>query len=375
VAKRAYDQPVEVLSELKLPPIPRWDAIIGQPTAIDLLQAVLASGHVHHAWIFHGPAGVGKFSTALAFAAALMDETTAPTLGGLIEPDPDSPTHRRLAAGAHPDLHIVRKELALYHEDRKVRERKLASIPLEVIRQHVLEPAHRAPAFASRAIAQKVFIIDEAELLDRSLTNAPVQNALLKTLEEPPAGTVIILVTSSEDRLLPTVRSRAQRVGFRSLADDEMRAAIAQHRFEVPPEHADFLLTFAQGSPGRLVEALQSKLATWHHEMEPILRQLRPGGSIFNLGPVADALIKHYATAWTDAGPNRSKEAANRVAARNILSILSQRIRPQLRDPHAADWASSAILRIEQAERDLASNVQPSLAFDALAADLTVRFA
>ena len=301
-----------------------------------------------------------------------MDDSTAPTLSGVIEPDPDSPTQQRLAAGAHPDLHIIRKELAQYHHDANVRSRKLASFPIDVIRDSLLEPAHRAAMISSRALASKVFIVDEAELLDRSLSNAPVQNALLKTLEEPPVGTVIILLTTSEDRLLPTVRSRSQRVGFRSLTDAEMKECIRRQNLQVPAEGHAWMLDFAQGSPGRLVEALDSGMYQWHQTLAPILRELKPGGSIFNLGPIANQLIQNYATAWADARPNRSKEAANRVAARNVLSILSQRIRPQLRDAATADWASMAIMRIEQTERELASNVQPSLAFDALAADLTV---
>lgn len=372
MARKAFDEPAAIPPELRLPPIPRWDDIIGQTQAVDLLQSVLASGNIHHAWIFHGPRGVGKFTTALAFAAALMDDSTAPTLSGVIEPDPDSPTQQRLAAGAHPDLHIIRKELAQYHHDANVRSRKLASFPIDVIRDSLLEPAHRAAMISSRALASKVFIVDEAELLDRSLSNAPVQNALLKTLEEPPVGTVIILLTTSEDRLLPTVRSRSQRVGFRSLTDAEMKECIRRQNLQVPAEGHAWMLDFAQGSPGRLVEALDSGMYQWHQTLAPILRELKPGGSIFNLGPIANQLIQNYATAWADARPNRSKEAANRVAARNVLSILSQRIRPQLRDAATADWASMAIMRIEQTERELASNVQPSLAFDALAADLTV---
>lgn len=362
-----------VLPELRLPPIPRWDDIIGQPQAVDILQSVLSSGHVHHAWVFHGPQGVGKFTAALAFAASLMDESSALTLSGLIEPDPDSATQRRMASGAHPDLHIVRKELAAYHAEKRVRDRKLATIPLEVIREHLLEPAHRAPVIATAARASKVFLVDEAELLDRSLSNAPVQNALLKTLEEPPPGTVIILVTTSEDRLLPTVRSRSQRVGFRSLTGPEMQQWLRARGLQLPAQQADWLLEFAQGSPGRLLEALESGLADWHTALAPILTELKPGGSLLGLGPVGAELVKQYAETWTDAGPNRSKEVANRVAARHLLSIISQALKPMLRDARMADWASLAILRVEQSERELASNVQPSLVFDALGADLTVR--
>ncbi|KAA0216712.1 MAG: AAA family ATPase [Leptolyngbya sp. PLA3] len=361
------DEPVEVLAELKLPPIPRLDAIIGQGRAVHVLKKTLTSQRVPHAWIFHGPAGVGKFTTALGFAACLMDDTTGPTLGGEIEPDPESPTQQRLAGGSHPDLHVIRKELALFSSERAVRDRKLATIPIEVIREHLIEPAYLAPAISRKAMAPKVFIVDEAELLDRSPTNAPVQNALLKTLEEPPAGTVLILVTTSEDRLLPTIRSRCQRVAFRSLTDDEMRQWFHRTRRS---ESSDWLLRFAQGSPGRYIEAVEAGIDRWEPVLSPLLDGLSAGQLVFDLGAVAHNLIESYASTWVDAGPNRSKEAANRAGARQLLSILGEHFRAAVRSGRDPNRAARAIIRLEQSERELASNVQPALVFDALAADL-----
>lgn len=359
-----------MFEELRLPPILRWGSIIGQDRAVNVLQKALASGRIPHAWIFHGPQGVGKFTTALTFAATLMDETSSPGLTGLIEPDPDSPTQRRLVAGAHPDLHVIRKELALFSGERSVRERKLASIPIEVVREHLLTPAYLAPAITSKARAPKVFIVDEAELLDRSPTNAPVQNALLKTLEEPPPGTVLILVTTSEDRLLPTIRSRCQRVPFRSLSDEEMTRWLAGTPLEIDPSAREWLLRFAQGSPGRLMEAVESGVGQWEPVLVPVLDALIDGHPVFDLGAIAQGLIEAYAGAWVEAGSNRSKEVANRVAARQLLSVLAEHWRMAIRAGRSPDRCARAIMRLERAERELASNVQPALVFDALAADL-----
>lgn len=370
VARKTLDQPVEVLEELTLPPIPRFGSIIGQDHAVQLLQKTLASGRVPHAWIFHGPQGVGKFTTALAFAAALMDESTGPTLTGMVEPDPDSPTQQRLATGVHPDLHIIRKELALYSADPKLRGRKLSTIPIDIVREHLLTPAYLAPAIASKALAPKVFIVDEAELLDRSPTHAPVQNALLKTLEEPPPGTVLILVTTSEDRLLPTIRSRCQRVAFRSLTDAEMHEWLAGADISLPRGSEEWMLRFAQGSPGRLVEAIEAGLDSWASTLGPVLGALSAGRPVFDLGAIAHRLIENYASAWVAAGPNRSKEAANRAAAHRLLSVIADEFRRTMRSGGDADHSARAIMRLEQAERELASNVQPALVFDALAADL-----
>lgn len=372
MARRAFDEEVEVLPELKLPRILGWDEIIGQDKAIEVMQTSLSSGRVHHAWLLSGPPGVGKLTTALAFAACLMDPSSAPNLGGVFEPDPQSPTQERLRAGAHPDLHVVRKELALCSSDPNTRRRKLATIPIGVIQEHLIEPAHRAPTIARDALAQKVFIVDQAELLDRSPTNAPVQNALLKTMEEPPPGTVVVLVTTNEDRLLPTIRSRCQRLAFRSLSDDEMTRWMTTSDIEIPDGASDWLMRFAQGSPGRLVEALESGLDAWAGPLGPILSAFDAGEPVFDLGPIAKRLLDSYAAAWTSAGPNRSKEVGNRQAARQLLSVLADHFRRGVRRGVDPDWSARAIMRCERATRELASNVQPALVFDALAADLTV---
>lgn len=372
MARRQFDEPVEVLPELTLPPIPRWDQIVGQDQPVEVMQTVLASGRTHHAWLFSGPPGVGKFTAALAFASCLMDPTTARNLGGQLEPDPDSPTQQRLRAGDHPDLHIIRKELALYSDDAKVRSAKLASIPIAVVREHLLEPAYRAPSVSRQAIAPKVFIVDEAELLDRSPTNAPVQNAILKTMEEPPPGTVIILVTTSEDRLLPTIRSRCQRLSFRTLTDEEMLRWLAQSGIAVPPGARDWLLQIAQGAPGRLVEAIEAGLDSWAEPLGSIFAAFDAGRPVFDFGPVAARLIDSYATSWTAQGKNRSKEVGNRRAARQLLAVLAGHFQQGLRRSHDPDWNARAVLRCERAERELASFVQPALVFDAMAADLTV---
>ncbi len=372
MARRAFDEEVETLPELTLPPIPRWDQIVGQDRAIEVLQASLASGRSHHAWLFSGPVGVGKYTTALAFASCLLDPTSAANFGGVIEPDPESATQVRLRSGAHPDLHIVRKELALHSSDPNVRKRKLATIPIDVVRQHLLEPAYRAPTIARDCLAPKVFIVDEAELLDRSASNAPVQNALLKTMEEPPPGTVLILVTTSEDRLLPTIRSRCQRLRFGSLSHEDMERWFGTASIEIPPGSREWLMRIAQGSPGRLVEAIEAGIDSWAEPLNPILAAFDRGQPVFDLGPVAAGLIDSYATSWTAAGPNRSKEVGNRRAAQLLLSLFAGHFSRGLRDGVDPDWSARAIMRCEQSSREMASNVQAALVFDALAADLTV---
>lgn len=355
-------------------PIP-MDQIIGQDQAIGVLQRAMQSERIHHAWIFHGPEGVGKFTAALSWAATLLDPTSAPGLGGPIAPDPHSHVQQLLSAGTHPDLHVVRKELARYSDERTVRNQKLATIPKAIVQEHLIEPAGFAPTLKNGSMIGKVFIVDEAELLDRSPTNAPVQNALLKTLEEPASGTVIILVTSSEDRLLPTIRSRCQRVGFRAIDDEAMRQWIRSSGIEASPEDHQWLLRYANGSPGRYTHAFEGGFARWHAAIDPLCAQCDRAQHAVGLGSLMTELVDSWAQSWVKSGEkikeNRSKDAANRAGANLMFAVLAERYRSGLSDPKRMEQSLRAIDAIERAKRELDTNVQMRFVMDHLAAGLS----
>lgn len=348
-------------------------SIIGQDRAVGVLRSAVGSGRLHHAWVFHGPAGVGKFTAALAFAAVILDPTSAPDLAGEIEPDPDSEVQRLLRAGTHPDLHVIVKELARFAEEKRVRDAKLTTIPKDVIDQHLIRPAKLAPRLAG-GLAGKVFIVDEAELMDRSPTNAPVQNAILKTLEEPPEGTVIILVTSSEDRLLPTIRSRCQRVAFTPLTDGQMGEWLDRADLGVSGGERGWLIAHAGGSPGRLERAHRDGHHAWHREVGALLGRADTGAAPVELGPTMTRLVDEWAKAWVDegskVGENRSKESANRDGARQMLALVADHYRAQLAERARAERAIAAIELIGRAERLIGSNVQVGFVMDDLAAGL-----
>ncbi|USN98184.1 MAG: AAA family ATPase [Phycisphaeraceae bacterium] len=359
----------EPYSELVTPALERTiDDILGQPRAIETLDAAIASGRVHHAWIFHGPAGVGKFTTALAFAAVLLDPDAGPDLTGRYRPDPATRAQGLLRTGSHPDLHVIRKELARFSDNPSVRSSKLTTIPKDVLDTRLIAPAYRAASMTG-GLASKVFIVDEAELLDRSASNAVSQNALLKTLEEPPEGTVLILVTSNEDRLLPTIRSRSQRVGFGPLDEDSMSRWASESEIALPRD-AKWLFDYAAGSPGRLKEAVETGLASWHTELKPGLDRALKGEFDPMLAPVMRDLVDEWAKAWVAEDDKRSKEAANRMAMGRLFSMVGDHARARLADPACTEIALGMIDAIGRAESRLASNVQLALVLEGLAADL-----
>ncbi|MEM1185000.1 MAG: hypothetical protein AAGI53_08340 [Planctomycetota bacterium] len=343
--------------------------VLGQANALATLTRSLESDRLHHAWIFHGPKGVGKFTTALAFGAMLLDPTTDKGLSGELAPDPDSQTQQIIREAGHPDLHVVYKELARYSQEASVRNSKLTSIPKDVVETHLLKPAHLAPKsdLSVGAAARKVFIVDEAHMLDPRGAGV-VQNALLKTLEEPPSGTVIILVTDSEERLLPTIRSRCQRVSFTALDDKAMGEWLDSTEVDISKSDVDWLVSYAEGSPGRLLRAADAKLADWARHLEPMLRLADAGKLSPELGAKMTSLSEDWAKAHVAHDARRSKEAANREAAAMLFSVLSTRARAQMRQGENLDESIRAIDAIAEAEARLSANVSPQVVYDWLAA-------
>ncbi len=348
--------------------------ILGQDRAIAALTAAAGSGRLHHAWMFHGPKGVGKFTTALAFAAVALDPTCGDSLSGEWSPDPDSPVQTLIRAGLHPDLHVVRKELARFDDDSKVREKKLITIPKEVIEDHLLRPAALAPTLRNNALAGKVFIVDEAELLDRSPTNAPVQNALLKTIEEPADRTLIILVTSSEESLLPTIRSRCQRVAFSPLDDSAMQAWMKRSGLDADASKREWILRFASGAPGVAKLALECGLHEWHVKLAPMLAKVEQGEFVVPLGATLASLIDSWAAAWVDSHDNASKDSANKEGCDWMIRLLGEHLRAGLRRHAAGDRAEGyarAIDLLREFEARIDANLNIALACEGLSADLS----
>jgi DNA polymerase-3 subunit delta' len=172
--------------------------IRGQDRAIARLRAAVAADRVAHAYLFAGPNGSGKHATAVAFAAAVnCDDLPGEGCGRCASCE-------RIAAGIHPDVRTLEPQGAAH------------IIPIQTIRDEVVA-AVGLPPHEARV---RFFLIEEAAELQPAAANT-----LLKTLEEPPASTRFILGTAAPDKLLPTIRSRCQKVGFAALPES-LRAKI-----------------------------------------------------------------------------------------------------------------------------------------------------
>ena len=323
------------------------------------MATAFASGRLHHAWIFAGPRGVGKFTAALGFAAAALDPTTRVGKDGVPTPEPGSRVQGLLASGTHPDFHVVVKELAKFSNDQKVRDRKLASFPVEVLKQHLIGPIEISATLSEGGLASKVFIVDEADLM-----KDPAQNSLLKTLEEPPPGSLLILVTEAEEKLLGTVRSRCQRVSFSPLDGASMERWLrSRSDLGLSREDVAWLSNIGGGSPGEVVHACARGIPAWRGTLGPLLERAMRGEFEPALGATMHKLAEEWAKADVEKNPNASKETANRVAGRILLRFLAEHLRRRLREASERgerailDRITDAMEAVREAESMLDSNV------------------
>ena len=196
--------------------------IIGQEQIKEHMQNVLTTGKVSHAYIINGEKSSGKEFIAKVFAMTLQCEK------GGVEPCQECHSCKQALSGNHPDI------IRVAHE-------KPNTISVDDIRSQVNNDVAIKPYSSPR----KVYIINEAEKM-----TVQAQNALLKTLEEPPEYTVILLLTANAHSLLPTILSRCVVLNMKPVPDELVKKFL-MHQMEVPDYKAEVCVAFARGNIGK----------------------------------------------------------------------------------------------------------------------------
>lgn len=225
-------------------------AIQGQERAVGLLRRAIAANRLAHAFVFAGPPGVGKRATALALArAVLCTEAPGEGCGRCIE-------CRLIAAGTHPDVFL--EDLATAQAERA----SASFVSIEQVRRV-------SAALSMRPVrgTHKLGIVDQAERL-----TPDAQNAFLKTLEEPRGQATLVLVATNLDALLPTIRSRCQRLLFAPLGEALIAELLA--REGVDADLARRTAAVAGGSLDRARELAGSDGAQRCEELRARLERL-----------------------------------------------------------------------------------------------------
>jgi len=292
-----------------------------QVAAQRTIQSAIARDRVPHAYIFHGPDGVGKETFARGLAQLLLcpnpiEHELGPADGDVVDSGSMRigcgvcESCRLTAAGTHPDYHPVYRQLYREHPDIEVRSRKGMVLGIGVIR-HFLIACAGLRAAHGRA---KAFIVREADRLQLE-----AQQSLLKTLEEPPPGTFIILLVSALDQLLVTTQSRCQLVSFGSLPGAFVAAKLAELRPDCPGGQRGWYARACDGSLGQALTWIDDGL---YELNEQIVRGL--------VRPASDGLevvVKDWIEASKSLGKafrKRDPEMTDAEASRQGLKTVFQ---------------------------------------------------
>ncbi len=368
-----------------------------QARAHRILQRAMCSDRLPHAYIFHGPEGVGKQTLATRFAELLLcpNPVTPEAVPELAADDiawQDAcgacEDCRLNAAGTHPDMQVVYKELNRYHPAPEVRARKAIDLSVDVVRHFVIERVRDRPA-RGRA---RVFVVLNSEQM-----SVAAQNALLKTLEEPPGAAFIILVTRSLDRLLPTTLSRCQPVPFVALPDEFVETCLRQRLPDLPDEQVAFLARHSDGRLGvaiRLSGAGLFEMKTRLNQVLVELPKLGPTAFAAHVQEDAAKLAEGYIAEMVETGMiEKAGEAPaaepTRRGLMGMLELVSHLYRDALQvgcgrsdglinadqvdlvrrmaDRLGPESAAEVIRDVYRAETDIANNANVPLALEALA--------
>ena len=273
-----------------------WHNIEGHDAVVEKLRRAVARNRLASSFLFAGPAGIGKRTFALRFAQALLCQTRPETA---LDPCGTCPSCTMALAGTHPDIEVISKP-----EDK-------AFLPVELFlgdlqhrgREGLCHWIGLKPFLGGRRIA----IIDDADLF-----NDAGANCLLKTLEEPPPRSVLILIGTSPARQLPTIRSRCQLVRFRPLDEETVARLLVANNLVKEVADAARLARCSEGSVRQALDMADADLWTFHREL---LEQL----SAESLDSVA--LAAKVAAFIDDAG----KEApARRARFRQVVIFAAE---------------------------------------------------
>lgn len=317
-----------------------FEGIEAQETALGILERAVMTDRVASAYLFEGPSGVGKQRTALALAKRVLGA--------------DASVARRIDEGTHPDVRI-------FHP----REEGKRNIQVEQLRAEILPFAQYAP-FEARAA---FLIFPEADV---SFPESPPEstNALLKTLEEPRPGVYFVLLSERPDRLLPTIRSRCQRVRFGRLPSAVLDRILAAHGIDeadrapaiaLADGRADRALELAGGGAAELLRrALELDEVAERGGPGALVRAAEELAKSEALPSILDALVTFYRDV---AAAALGLPDAN-LAFRHHAAIIRERAE-RLGAARAADRVES----IDEARLALERNANAGVVADALLYD------
>ncbi len=324
--------------------------IAGHNKTVRLLHREIASGQLAHAYLFAGPPQIGKRTLAFTFAQALLCGNREP-------PCNDCDNCKHAARHLHPDLLVIdfQTQARLLNEA----EVKQGALKIETIRIVQRDLALR-PLQSSR----KVIIIPNAQLLTTAAANA-----LLKTLEEPPAHALLLLTAPEADDLLPTIVSRCRVIPLHLLSTEQVREALIGPPWQADPEQADLLAHLSGGRIGWAIRALQdADVLDERRKTLDTLQQALAGDDVIRLR-VAEQFARQsnhgigtltlWSTWWRDLLLRQS-------GAGNALSNVDREHElAEAAEAWATETTHAALTALQETVAALERNANPRLAWEA----------
>lgn len=291
--------------------------IFCQGRAINSMQRAYGAGRQGHAYIFAGADGVGKFSTASAWAKMLLcHEKTASEgpEGVFYDSCGKCESCTVFDGGGHPDFKAIYKELIKFTKDGKSKTTPV-DLPKDVITEFLIEKVSSRPKMGDYS----VYVVKESHRL-----NASSQNALLKVLEEPPGYCVIILLCNSMEKLLPTTRSRCQVVRFGEIDENIIVEKLVQ--MSVDPAEAKFWARFSELSLGRAID--WASVQVGEIGIYDLKREIISELSVYRMGDSLDlaekmsSASKQISEAFSAKDKSLSKTDLNRRAGKGVIRMV-----------------------------------------------------
>lgn len=228
-----------------------WSSIRSHSDQMQMLHRSLERGRLAHAYLFAGPPGIGKSLFAHVFAKALLCLRNDGSHLGICD---ECSSCRQFDGESHPDFFYVCKP-----EDKKETPvEKFIGIPEKRPRDGLIYNLSLKPMTSSRRVA----VIDDANLM-----NDEGANAMLKTLEEPPPHSLLILIAENLDAILPTIRSRCQLLRFAALSNRDVEELLIEHEFVSAPEQAAEVAAMSEGSLQTAAQLLKPELRRLRDEL------------------------------------------------------------------------------------------------------------
>jgi DNA polymerase III subunit delta' len=319
-----------------------WHGILGHDDVVEHFRATLCRGRLASTYLFVGPAGIGKRRFALTLAKALLCQQADDVA---LEPCGQCESCRLFDTGSHPDLDVVGLP-----KDK-------STLPLELF---IGDKEHRNQDGMCHRIAlrpflggRRVAIIDDADRFSQESANC-----LLKTLEEPPPRSMVILIGTSPSKQLPTIRSRSQIVRFQPLAAETVAQILLAGDTVTDHEYAVRLASYGEGSVERALELADPALWQFRAQLLQDLAAEQPN-------PVR--LAKAIQAFVDEAGKEASQR---RDRLRTLVSFAEEFYRGLMRSGLGGNTSGDDLLRASIAKAE--SRFNSDRAIDSLESCLAV---